>query len=352
MPEENTNTGGQNAGSTGTQSQSSSSGQTSTGSQGTESQTQTGTNAGDKGTQPGTQSGTNTGGTNTGGTETQTGGTQTQTQTPDWPADWRQKLVGAEDKDGKVLKQLERFASPGDLLKSYNELRTQVDSGQFKKPLPKDATPEQLSAYRKENGIPETADQYDLTLPDGLIIGDKDKAILKPILAEMHGANLTPDQVKTAIAAYKKQEAQFLVAQTQRIDAAKQENNDALHREWGDEFRPEINRIEALLATYSPETQEALQLGTDANGLPFLNNLHVMRDLAVQARIINPVTTITPNGGTSTLASVETEIAQIEAKIGGTKEERDAYFKDEKMQARYRDLLQYKENQKQGGRAA
>ena len=47
------------------------------------------------------------------------------------------------------------------------------------------------------------------------------------------------------------------------------------------------------------------------------------------------------------MASVETEIKAIEAKIGGTKEERDGYYKDEKLQKRYQDLLGWRATQQE-----
>lgn len=342
---------GEGNASTGTQSQSASSGQTSGGTQTSQSQTQTSTG------ESGQDAKTGTGGQTaaSGNTQQQTGTQQQQTQTevkPDWPTDWRQKLAGAEDKDGKVMKRLERFASPLDLLKSFNELETKLSSGEFKRPLSKDATPEQIATYRKENGIPETPDKYDLNLPDGLVIGEQDKQILSPILADMHNLNLTADQVKAVVSSYKKQEAAFLIHRTNEIAAAKQANDDILHKEWGEQYRTEVNRVENLLATYSPETQEALQNGTDVNGLPFLNNVHVMRDLAVQARIINPAPTVVGAGGTSQMASVETEITKIESLMG---DKQSAYWKGDqaaKMQARYLDLVDWKDRQKTRAGAA
>jgi hypothetical protein len=263
-----------------------------------------------------------------------------KTVTPTWPQDWRQQMAG-EDKE--YIKQLERYASPQDLVKKLKEQDRLISSGQIKQPLPKDPTPEQLAAYRKENGIPESAEKYDLTLQDGLIIGENDKPIINNMLATMHGMNLNNEQVKSILSSYYAQEKNFVIEREKQIATAKTQTEDELRKEWGGEYRGEINRIENLLNTYSRETQEALQFGVDSNGIPLLNNPHVLRDLAIQSRIINPVSTVVAGGGTNQAASIDTEIDTIEKRMS---EDRNGYFKDQKMQDRYKELLTWRENQK------
>lgn len=375
MPEnnENQNNGGTNAG----QSQSGT-GQSGTGTgQGGQQQGQGQSTQGNDqgGTQQGGGQSTQTGangqqggdsGTGAGGGSTEAGGTVvkaagaaqagTETQaapaTPDWPTDWRNKLAGPDDKDGKVLKQLERFASPGDLLRSYNELQTKINSGQLKAPLGKDATPEQIAAYRKENGVPEAAEKYDLTLKDGMVVGEQDKPIVDSLLGVMHKHNLSQDAVSDILGAYYQQEKAFLTGAEKEIGDNKIKTDDVLHKEWGEEYRSEVNRIENLLNTFSPEAQAAIQYGKDDKGMPLLNNVHFLRDMAVQARIINPVSTVVGGGGTNQMSSVETEITALEGMMG---DRQSAYWKGdqaEKNQARYRELIDWRERQKTGGKAA
>ena len=74
--------------------------------------------------------------------------------------DWRTRLAGGDEKE---LKRLSRFASEADVYKAYRELEKKKSSGELKQALSKDATPEQIAEWRKENGIPETPDKYDLT---------------------------------------------------------------------------------------------------------------------------------------------------------------------------------------------
>jgi hypothetical protein len=299
-----------------------------------------------------------TGGTQTGDQSTGTiagapgakdaGTTQTPPPTGEWAADWRQKASG---NNADLLKLAERYSTPGDLLNALNNAQKKIDSGAIKQPLPKDATPEQLAAYRKENGVPEAAEKYDLALPDGLVIGESDKPIIDGILSAMHGKNASQEMVTGFLTEYYKQEKVFQAKRETDIADNKRSTDDQLHREWGDEYRGEINRIENLLSTFSPETQAVIQYGVDDKGMPLLNNPHFLKDLAVNARMVNPVSTILPGAGAGTATSVDTEIATIEKRMA---EDRDGYFKDNAMQARYRDLLTWKENQKTraGQRAA
>ncbi len=85
-----------------------------------------------------------------------------------WGEDWREKLAKGDE---KKLKSLQRFASPEALTDSYMSAAERIRSGELKTVLPKDAKPEELAAWRKENGIPETPDKYDLTFESGLVIG-------------------------------------------------------------------------------------------------------------------------------------------------------------------------------------
>jgi hypothetical protein len=258
----------------------------------------------------------------------------------DWPADWRAKLAGD---DKKVLAQLERFASPADMAKKLREQDALISSGKLKAGLPADATAEQVAAWRKDNNIPEAPDKYDLTLPDGLVIGEADKPIINNMLTSMHGANLNQDQVKAVLASYYKQEQAFLVERTQQIAADKIKQDDTLHSEWGNEYRQNLNIVSDLIKTWSEDTRNALSDALDSNGMPLLNNAAFLRDMAVQARTINPISTVVSGGGASQMSSVEDEIKAIETRMAT---DRDAYFKDTKAQARYLQLIEWKENQK------
>lgn len=280
--------------------------------------------------------------TNAGGKTILDGGGEDKDPSPpaDWPADWRTKMAG-EDK--KLLAQLERFGSPVDMAKKIREQDALISSGKLKQALPKDATTEQLAAYRKENGVPEAADKYDLTLPDGLVIGEQDKPIVNNMLTTMHGLNLNNDQVKAVLASYYQQEKDFLIERENTIAETKKIQDDKLHAEWGAEYRQNVNVIGSLIKTFSEETRNSLAGAVDSDGFPLLNNPGFLRDMVVMARTINPVDTVVSTDGGNQMSSIDSEIKGIESRMGGVD---PTYYKDEKAQARYRQLIDWRDRQK------
>lgn len=279
-----------------------------------------------------------------------TGADDKAASTPaDWPADWRQKGItaaGVADADKpKVLAMLERLGSPGDLVKKVIEQEKLIAQTRKGGTLAKDATPEQVAQYRKDNGIPETAEGYDLTnLPNGITVGEQDKPIVAALLGTMHTNNMTPAQVRDLMTSYYQQEAQFLRDREEKIAANKTEQEDALRRDWGDEFRSNVNVISNLSNTWSQATQEALAGALDSNGFPLLNNKDFLKDMAVIARTINPIDTVPSSGAGNTMNGVTERIAEIEKRMV---DDRDGYFKDEKMQDEYRKLLDFRERNTQ-----
>lgn len=269
------------------------------------------------------------------------GGTDRQAApAADWPADWRQKLAG-EDKS--FLATLERYGSPTDLANKIREQDKLIAQGKHKSGLAKDATPEQLAAYRKENGIPETADKYDLKLADGLVIGEADKPIVDNLLKNMHAMNLNNDQVKSLMGAYYQQEKEFLQERDNQIADKKTQQDDQLHKDWGQEYRQNLNIVGTLNKTWSQETRNALAGAVDSEGFPLLNNPAFLKDLAVMARTINPIDTVVGSHSGNQMSSVVDELKKIS---DFRKKDRNAYFKDEGMQKRERELLDWQSRQK------
>ncbi|MGD9659607.1 MAG: hypothetical protein AB7U61_18530, partial [Methylocystis sp.] len=73
------------------------------------------------------------------------------------------------------MKRLERFNGPRDIVDSFLEADKKIRGGKIKTAFPDNATPEQITAWRKENGIPETPDGYDIkNLGDGYVVGEAD----------------------------------------------------------------------------------------------------------------------------------------------------------------------------------
>lgn len=253
--------------------------------------------------------------------------------------DWRLKYAGGDEKE---LKKLGRFVSEQDIYKAYKELEKLKSLGHLKKPLPENPTKEEIAQWRNENNIPESVDKYDLTFENGLVIGEQDKPFIDEFVANMHGKNATNEQVKAAIQTYydilgKQQEA--LAEQ----DSDYQTNSImALKEEWAGDYKKNVTAVNNLLGEAPESVRDLVATARGADGSIIGNNPEVIKWLAKLAYEINPVASVMPSSMSNPAAGIEEEIAKIEDTI---KKDPNAYWKGEKgekMQARYRELLEAK----------
>lgn len=247
-----------------------------------------------------------------------------------WPADWRRTVA---KEDAKVQARLERYASPEVALQALIAAQNKISSGELRPKLGKDASPEQLAEWREAHGIPAAPDQYNL----GKDVEGMDGEWLKKVYAKAHETNQTPDQIKASLGVLKELTLETQARRSEEDQRLKTESEEALRAEWGAEYRRNVNLINSLLdGEANPELKEKVLGGRLADGTPFGSSPEMMRLLASLALIKNPTGIVVPGSEANPLKGVSEEIAAIEKVM---RENRRAYNKDEKMQARYRDLL-------------
>lgn len=256
-----------------------------------------------------------------------------------WPEDWRAQASGGDE---KLTKRLERFADPAALAKSLAAAEAKIHSGQAKAaPPPADAKPEEVTAWRKENGIPETPAGYLEKLPDGVVIGDGDKELAELFVTDMHGANVSPEIAHKAIGSYYKV---MELAEAKRSEAdlkALRDFEDQVRPEWGAGYRGNINAIAGWLDTAGDEVKLALGQARAADGTPLMSHPGVMKFLLANVMEINPAATVVPGSGAAAGKGIEERIKAIEDTMGSRE-----YAKNEKVQAEYRDLITAREKMK------
>src|SRR3546814_19750509 len=76
-------------------------------------------------------------------------------------ADWRTEIS-----EPGLRRVAEKFTSPAEVVKSYAALQSRLGRSVVK-PGP-DAAPEELAAYRRQLGVPESAAGYEVRLPEEL----------------------------------------------------------------------------------------------------------------------------------------------------------------------------------------
>jgi hypothetical protein len=265
---------------------------------------------------------------------------------PTFAPTWRADISGGDEKASKLL---ERYATPQDFTKAYLEAVKKISSGELAKPLPKDATPEQVAEWRKGNNIPEKPEGYFEKLPNGLVIGEDDKPLFDSVAQKLHARNVQPEVIHDLAEWYYGLQDQQIQAQQDADSQAKPALEAKLREAWGADFKANANVYASYLESAPKDVQDVLKSARDAEGNFILYRPEVVSWLVAQAREINPAGHITPSGNEGTVQSVQAEIDTIEKTM---RTNRTAYNKDEKMQARLRDLYAARIKLQQRGKAA
>ena len=251
----------------------------------------------------------------------------------EWPDDWQSRMAGADDKE---LKQISRYASPADVWKKARELEKRMSSGEVRTALPKDAKPEEVAAWRKDNGIPEAPDKYDLT---GIAITESDKPIISDFLKRAHDSNMTPAQARTAIEAYGAQRVSEQQQRAAKDVEQQQQALDELNKEWGGNYRRNINILTGTVLSKFPESVRSLvQEARLPDGTFLLNSVDAVRGLVALGMELNPAGIVVPAVGGDLGKSAMDEYKGIQKTM---RENRTAYNKDAGMQARFIELADY-----------
>ena len=210
-----------------------------------------------------------------------------------------------------------------------------IRSGQLQEPLPEDATEDQIKEYRRANNIPLEPEGYLKDLPEGLVIGDEDKAIVEDVVARMHGKNASPEIVHEMLGWYN-DFAEQTQAEMAEIDTQQQQETlTELKDKWGADYTNNMNLINGMLkSVFGQEALDNLTNGRYGDGRGFFNDPKIMEGMATLARLHNPHGKPIPNDVTA-LQATEDEIAEIEKFM---RTNRADYNKDEKMQARLLEL--------------
>lgn len=250
----------------------------------------------------------------------------------DTALDWRRGIAGDDD---KYYADLQRFSTPLDYGNSFREAQQTIRSGNLKAALKDDATEEDVAAYRENNGIPAEAKGYLDNLPEGLVVGEDDKAIFEEFMGALHTKNAAPEVAHAAIEWYNgfAQREQDAIADMDNTHST--ETNDLLRSEWGGDYRANLNLVTGLIAsTFGEEASDQLLNGRYADGKAFMNDPNVLKGLAELARKTNPVMQM--GGDTHTAQqSLNDEITELETFM---REHRTDYNNDEVKQKRLNTL--------------
>lgn len=170
--------------------------------------------------------------------------------------------------DEKRLERLKRLGDPAALLDSYLSLEAQMSKKGITLPGEK-ATPDELKAFAKMTGIPETPDGYKIkpNLPEGFQFSELDKGIVDNITKDLHargGILAHPSVIQAVHELYAKSNEE---AQAQLVATAAEIHNQTqaeLDKEWGADKARNLTFAKSAIERYTSgepdEVRELLQL--------------------------------------------------------------------------------------------
>jgi hypothetical protein len=235
------------------------------------------------------------------------------------------------------MKQLDRVSDIGVLTKNYLSGQEKIRSGMVSTGLPDDATPDQLADYRTANGIPETAEAYELQLDEGLVLGEEDNRIFKGVFDVAHGLNLpgtAMSALTNALLTGRQVEADAAVAQD-GVD--NQLTNQQLKEAWGGDFERNNNSVKGLIAKLPESIRQSFMDARLPDGRAVFNSPEIMVAMAEWAMAIDPAATVVPNSANAVQA-MNDEIKALEARMGD-----DDWHADTEANARYETLIDARE---------
>lgn len=273
----------------------------------------------------------------------------------DFPDDWRAKLSKGDE---KILKRLERYASPVAIAEALIHAQDRIAKG-LKPTLAPNATPEEVKEYRALVGVPDKPEDYKIELKDGRVVGENDKALVGEFLKGMHAQNVPPAVVNAALNSYYEiQDAAIKKREDDDLDQ-KIACTDQLREEYGVEHKANMNAVHGLLVTAPEGLADQLFDARLPDGKLLFNSPEMVRWLVKMARDLNPAALVAPGSSANAAQTVGDELTTLKADMGnpdsdyhtGPKIVKNG-IKDTAKAHRYRELLEAQERLQGSGRGA
>lgn len=262
----------------------------------------------------------------------------------DWPDDWRDKYAKGDE---KKLKRLQRYGSPAAALDALFNAQQKIAQG-VREPLAADATPEEVAAWRQENGVPAEPSGY--KMPDGLVLSENDKPLVDEFLKVAHDRNWKDEDVQAAVGWFMERHAAQADAMSARDAENRMKADEALRAEFGPQYKQEAKLAFQLLAQAPEGLGDAIMGGRLADGRLIGDSPEVIRWLNGLARELNPVATVVPGSGSNAMQALETELAGIQKMMSDRGSDYWKGPKSASLQKRALELINAQ--QKQGRKAA
>lgn len=202
---------------------------------------------------------------------------------PPKDADWRASI-----EDPKLREFASRFESPSDVAKTAFEFRQKLSNAIS---LPgKKATDEEIAEFNKKLGVPESADGYEIKLPELPEGVDEERLSegMSDFRARMHKVGARPEQVQAVVDWYFDTVNTAIEQQDKAVEESFEEAEATLRKEWSDDYDANLEHAKRAVKQFGDEDFQALvdEDGAKIDGKPVGNHPAFLKAFAKIGRRI------------------------------------------------------------------
>lgn len=222
--------------------------------------------------------------------------------------DWRSSI-----EDPELHKVASRYETVDAMAKAVADLRRETSVRI--KPLGPDPSVEELAAYRRQIGVPETADEYEFQLANSAEPSIEDAAFRETMARAMHDANVTAAQAAALNQAFNDHLSQQDSAAAELETAMLEANVTALQQEFGLDYDRNLELARRAARTFGNESFVDFLESKTVDGVPLGGHPAFVRAFAQIGRATNepPFDSGSVHGDRSTLEeSIREKRAEIQ----------------------------------------
>jgi hypothetical protein len=275
-----------------------------------------------------------------------TGASSTGAAAFTWGEGWRSHIAAGTTDPEKEIKQLERYESPEQVWKKARELEGRLSRGELRSTLRKDATAQEVAAWRTENGIPAKPEEYKVTMPAGKTAPKEDDAFLTKVRQTAHEQNYTQPQFDAMVNAFYNEVDRQTAAMGEAEKRLTTQADEKLRQEWGADYQTNKALVDQFYARAPESIREHLKAGFLGNHTPIMASVEFQKFIVQMEREINPFATVVP-GGSADSKTVDARINELRAMMGNQASEYWEGPKAAGLQEEYRGLVAARDKMKE-----
>lgn len=257
------------------------------------------------------------------------------------PETWRDDIVSGMNLEPSQANVLGRYATFPKFVESFFHQHKKISAGEAATPasLPENATTEQVAEYRTKLGVPQTPEEYKVTLDEGLVLSDEDTRIVGEVFKVAHDGLVKPDvmsKMVNAMLAARETETEVVMAQ-HGID--QQTTTRVLKDTWKSDYASNQNITMSAVNRLPDTVRDDVMSAVLPDGKMLFNSPEVMVWLCDIARELNPAATVLPNSN-DPVAGVREELKALEEQM---RVDPSAWARNADGHKRYQELAEAEE---------